>query len=151
VGLTVTGPRQDETVKKALELGLFDAVQATWNLLEPSVGPALARAKRAGLRVIVKEPLANGKLVRSLARLTPLVEAAVRLGVTTDAVALAAALRQPWADVVLSGAATLEQLQSNLAARAIADVWPAHLDEALTAIVKTPDAYWTARASLPWT
>jgi aryl-alcohol dehydrogenase-like predicted oxidoreductase len=41
---------------------LFDAVQATWNLLEPSAGPALAEAHAAGLGVIVKEALANGRL-----------------------------------------------------------------------------------------
>jgi aryl-alcohol dehydrogenase-like predicted oxidoreductase len=151
VGLTVTGPRQGETIDRALALGLFDAVQATWNLLEPSAEPALARARAAGLRVIVKEPLANGKLVRSLARLQPLVEAAIRLRAGTDAVALAAAMRRPWADVVLSGAANLEQLESNLRAREIAAEWPAGLDETLVSIVKTPEAYWTARGTLPWT
>ena len=41
---------------------LFDAVQATWNLLEPSAGPALAEAHAAGVGVIVKEALANGRL-----------------------------------------------------------------------------------------
>ncbi len=41
---------------------------------------------------------------------------AERLGVGMDALALAAALAQPWADVVLSGAVTIEQLQSNVRA-----------------------------------
>jgi aryl-alcohol dehydrogenase-like predicted oxidoreductase len=150
IGLTVSGPKQAETLERALALGLFDAVQATWNLLEPSAEPALVRAKQAGLRVVVKEALANGKLVRSLARLTPLVEAAVRLGTGTDAVALAAAMRKPWADVVLSGAATIEQLQSNLRAREVLAQWPPPLDAGLATLAKTSDAYWTARASLPW-
>lgn len=151
IGLTLSGPRQADALDRALALDLFDAVQATWNVLEPSVGPALARAKQAGLRVIIKEALANGKLVRSMARLDALVEAAIRLRCGTDAVALAAALRQPFADVVLSGAATVEQLESNLRAREVAAEWPAGLDEALTTIVKTPEAYWAARAALPWT
>jgi aryl-alcohol dehydrogenase-like predicted oxidoreductase len=42
--------------------GTFDTVQATWNLLERSAGPVLAEAHAAGLGVIVKEALANGRL-----------------------------------------------------------------------------------------
>src|SRR5437764_1170164 len=41
---------------------LFDCVQATWNLLEPSAGSILQEAHEAGLGVIVKEALANGRL-----------------------------------------------------------------------------------------
>ena len=55
-------PRQAETIERALEVGGFDTVQATWNLLERSAGPALAEAHDAGLGVIVKEALANGRL-----------------------------------------------------------------------------------------
>ena len=67
VGLSLTGPRQGETLRKALEVEvdghlLFDAVQATWNLLETSACPALAEASASGLGVIVKEGLANGRL-----------------------------------------------------------------------------------------
>ena len=46
--------------------------------------------------------------------------AAARLGATPDAVALAAVLAQPFADVVLSGVATRETLASNLAAATLA-------------------------------
>src|SRR5581483_6359980 len=67
IGLTVTGEEQADTIRRALDVRLegaplFDCVQATWNLLEPSAGAALAEAKAAGLAVIVKEPLANGRL-----------------------------------------------------------------------------------------
>jgi aryl-alcohol dehydrogenase-like predicted oxidoreductase len=41
---------------------MFDAVQTTWNLLEPSSADALAKAHAAGITVIVKEALANGRL-----------------------------------------------------------------------------------------
>ncbi|MFD0659006.1 aldo-keto reductase family protein [Thermocatellispora tengchongensis] len=47
IGVTTTGPRQAETVDLAVEAGIFDTVQSTWNLLEPSAGPALARAYEA--------------------------------------------------------------------------------------------------------
>ncbi len=43
-------------------LRLFDVVQSTWNVLEPSVGPALSDAHEAGLGVIVKEAVANWRL-----------------------------------------------------------------------------------------
>ena len=44
----------------------------------------------------------------------PIAAAAERHGTTRDAIALAAALAQPWAGVVLSGAATPDQLRSNV-------------------------------------
>src|SRR5207244_7253838 len=67
IGLSVSGPAQGETLRRALDVTvdgqrLFDCVQATWNLLEPSAGPALRLAHDAGLGVIVKEALANGRL-----------------------------------------------------------------------------------------
>jgi hypothetical protein len=43
IGVTVTGPKQPETIERALEVGGFDAVQATWNLLEPRRAPRLPR------------------------------------------------------------------------------------------------------------
>ena len=63
IGLTVSGSRQRETIERALEVGGFDTAQATWNLYERSAGPALAAAHEAGLGVIVKEALANGRLI----------------------------------------------------------------------------------------
>jgi aryl-alcohol dehydrogenase-like predicted oxidoreductase len=74
IGLSLSGPRQGDTLRRALAVRdalaardengapLFDAVQATWNLLEPSAAPALAEAKAAGLFVIIKEAVANGRL-----------------------------------------------------------------------------------------
>ena len=62
IGLTVTGPRQAQTIERALDVGGFDTVQATWNLLEQGAGSALRAAHDAGMGVIVKEPLANGRL-----------------------------------------------------------------------------------------
>ena len=106
IGLTATGPRQAETIERAVSLGAFDSVQATWNLLERSAGPALALAHAAGLGVIVKEALANGRLT-DRGDVPELRRAAARRGVGSDALALAVVLDQPWADVVLSGAATV--------------------------------------------
>ena len=46
VGFTATGPRQADTIERALEVGGFDAVQATWNLLERSAGAGAGRRAR---------------------------------------------------------------------------------------------------------
>jgi aryl-alcohol dehydrogenase-like predicted oxidoreductase len=145
VGVTVSGTSQGETIREALRLDLFDAVQATWNLHERSAEPALEAAHARGLTVYVKEALANGRLAGR--RATPaLAEAAAREGTTPDALALAAALARPWASVVLSGAASVATLWSNLAA---AELSPA-LNE-LDALVESPESYWERRSKLPWT
>src|SRR5439155_6240403 len=62
IGVSTSGPMQPQTIDRAVELGCFDAVQATWNLHERSAGAALRRAHAAGMGVIVKEALANGRL-----------------------------------------------------------------------------------------
>ena len=49
IGLTVTGPGQAQTIQRALEIGVFDTVQATWNLLERSAESDLIAAHAAGL------------------------------------------------------------------------------------------------------
>jgi len=147
IGLTVTGPRQADTIARALEVGGFDAVQATWNLLEPSVGPALAAAHSAGLGVIVKEAVANGRLT-ARGDVPQLTDAAAQMGVSPDALALAAVLAQPWVDVVLSGAATAGMTASNVAALDVA-VDPETL-ERLGGLAEDPDGYWERRSALSW-
>jgi aryl-alcohol dehydrogenase-like predicted oxidoreductase len=146
VGISLSGPGQSEALRRALAVSvdgrqLFSAVQATWNPLEPSVGPALSEAKAAGWTVIVKEALANGRLA------TPGSPIATS-GAHPEATALATALAQPWADVVLSGATTVSQLRSNLTARH--GVEPLEGRE-LDALALDPQRYWSERAGLPWT
>jgi aryl-alcohol dehydrogenase-like predicted oxidoreductase len=147
IGLTVTGPRQADTIARAIEVGGFDAVQATWNLLEPSAGPALAAAHAAGLGVIIKEAVANGRLT-ARGDVPELIEAAGATGVSADALALAAVLAQPWVDVVLSGASTADQVASNVAALDVA-ADPETL-ERLGEVAEDPDSYWERRSALSW-
>lgn len=152
IGLTVTGPNQPEVIRRALSVSVdgvnpFQVVQATWNLLEPSASTALAEAKDRGWGVIIKEALANGRLTDRVegAYVDKLRKQAVAHKTSIDAVALAAALSQPWADVVLLGAISKEQLESNLNAVPLAQEaadWP-HIAEAAT-------AYWARRSALPW-
>jgi aryl-alcohol dehydrogenase-like predicted oxidoreductase len=133
---------------RALEVGGFDAVQATWNLLEPSAGPALAAAHGAGLGVIVKEAVANGRLTER-GDAGALLGAAGELGVSPDALALAFVLAQPWVDVVLSGASTVPQLRSNMSALEVS--MPDDVGQRLGALAEPAEAYWEQRSELPWT
>lgn len=159
IGLSLTGPRQSETLKRALEISvhgerLFDCVQATWNLLEPSTGSALQSAHAAGMGVIIKEGLANGRLTQrndnpSFApKRKLLLGLAARFETSLDALALAAVLARPWVDCVLSGAATVDQLQSNLASLAV--VWDDGAEEECRSLAESPDEYWKTRARLSW-
>jgi len=135
IGLSVSGPRQAEVIRRALTVRIdgvnpFQSVQATWNLLEPSAGPALADAHDAGWGVIIKEALANGRLA------------------SQDRIAIAAALANPWVDVVLSGAVTVEQLGSNV----MAATMPLARDQLteLAKLAEPADQYWKERSQLAW-
>jgi aryl-alcohol dehydrogenase-like predicted oxidoreductase len=147
IGVSVSGTTQAASIDRAVALGCFDAVQATWNLHERTAGPALARAHDAGLEVIVKEALANGRL-GPRAPAPQLARVASELGSTPDAVALAAVLAQPFADIVLSGVATRDALASNLAAATLE--LPAEVLAALAPLEEDSEEYWSTRSALPW-
>ena len=159
IGMTLRGVRQADALLKALGVKidgvrLFDCVQATWNLLERSAGEALAEAHAAGLGVIIKEALANGRLTQRNDDLAfapqrqALEDQAVRLHTTIDALALAAVLARPWVHVVLSGAVTAGQLGSNVAALAV--TWDERAEQRLCDLEEQPDAYWATRGRMPW-
>lgn len=159
IGLSLSGANQVATLAQALEVRfdgvrLFGAVQATWNLLECSAGAALEAAHEAGLGVIVKEALANGRLTDRnddpafATRRALLARLAAERQTTIDGLALAAVLAQPWVDVVLSGAATVAHLQSNVAALAVG--WDEAAVAETAALVETPAGYWQARAAMAW-
>ena len=148
IGLTTSGTDQAETIEQALAVGGFDCVQATYNLLERAPANALERAHDAGMGVIIKEALANGRLT-SRGGIEPLVRVAERLGTAPDALAIAAVLAEAWVDVVLSGAETVDQVKSNVAAVEV-DVTPA-LSEELAALREPSDGYWSTRSALSWT
>ncbi|TQS41114.1 aldo/keto reductase [Cryptosporangium phraense] len=149
IGLSTSGPRQAETVRRALGLSvdgepLFTVVQSTWNVLETSAGPALAEAAAAGRTVVVKEALANGRLTAGEAG-PAVTEAARRAGAPVDEWALAVALAQPWAARVLTGAVTVEQIGRNLRATTLGLPPDAAAD-----LAEAPERYWTERASRAW-
>lgn len=159
IGLSLSGPQQNQTLEKAIFIlnqgrPLFDWVQATWNLLEPSVAPLLQKAQGKGMRVILKETLANGRLSpRGEKHIDPqssqlLQQLTQKYQCSVDALALAAALQSSFADIVLLGVASLPHLESNLGALEI------HLsaeDQAqLASLAEVPQEYWQTRKNLVW-
>jgi aryl-alcohol dehydrogenase-like predicted oxidoreductase len=159
IGLSLSGPDQTATLRKAIAiiydgLPLFETVQATWNLLEQSVGPALSEAHSEGMGVIVKEALANGRLTNRnsdpdfASKLAILQREAAKLDSSVDAVALAACLVQPFVDVVLSGAVTVDQVHSNV--RSCQLNLNRESIARLTALAEPAQSYWSIRKNLPW-
>ena len=159
LGLSVSGPRQADTVRQAPEIRrdgqlLFGCVQASFNLLLSSVGEALAEAHAAGLGIIVKEGLANGRLTarndspKFAPAMAELQACAQAENTTVDALALAWVLHHPFVDTVLSGAAQLAHLHSNLAAAEMA-LSPT-IRERLASLAESPEVYWQNRSQLSW-
>lgn len=160
-GLSVSGAGQSIAIRRALAVRrdgerVFDSVQATWNLFERGAESALQEAHDAGMKVVVKESLANGRLTHEnrndgdvfapqVARIRALAE--VR-ATTVEMLALAAALAQSWADVVLTGAATVGQIRSSVAAVEVG--YDAELEGRLRPLAIASDEYWRARGSFRW-
>ncbi|KAL7507738.1 hypothetical protein ACHAXN_004838 [Cyclotella atomus] len=154
IGLSVSSPKQGEILRRAMEIEvdgqkLFDSVQCTYNLLEQSAGPALLEARRSGMDIIIKEGLANGRVLRN----EVIIEYAKQLSCTPDALALGCILAQGFEPRVLSGAVTPDQLVSNLKASQIAEKLKADeqlLNEIMAKCVMDSEDYWNQRSSLEW-
>mmetsp|Transcript_2629 Transcript_2629/g.4759 ORF Transcript_2629/g.4759 Transcript_2629/m.4759 type:complete len:359 (-) Transcript_2629:45-1121(-) len=124
IGLSVSGPNQDEIIREALKIHvsnsdeqqspqrLFDSVQCTYNILEQRPAQALLDAHEAGTDIIIKEGLANGRALRH----PKLLELSQALDCPPDQLALGAILAQPFKSRMLSGAVTADQLRSNFGA-----------------------------------
>ena len=155
LGVSTSGPDQATAVRRALAVAvdgqaLFTSIQSTWNLLETSVAGALAEAAAAGARVIVKEAVANGRLTPGEPpgdeRTRRAAALAGELGIELDQLATAAALAQPWVWRVLSGAVSVEQLDSNAAVVEL----PAGVLDELAGLAEPPAEYWAARSRRAW-
>jgi len=157
VGLTLSGATSARALDRALGARadgerVFDVVQGTFNVLEPSLAPGLRAAHDAGMGVIAKEVFANGRLTDANDRpedagMVAGVRAAAP-GVPLDRIAVAFVLAHPFVDVALSGAATAPQLRSHVAA--VSEGLGADTLARLAAFAETPDAYWASRSRLPW-
>ncbi len=159
LGITTTGANQIDVLEKAAEIQndsipLFDVFQVTFNVLERSLLNSLITLVDQGRRVVVKEALANGRILpnenfqhyQDLYNLLSVV--ATKYDVGVDAVAIRYCMDRISPFVVLSGASTIEQLESNLQARTfkLSDEELSLLDEHGV----SPHHYWEERKKLPW-
>lgn len=154
MGLSVSSPKQDEVIQKAMTIEvdgvkLFDSVQCTFNVLEQRPAPCLLKAHEAGIDIIIKEGMANGRVLKN-----PIIQKyAKKLSCSPDQLALACILAQPFQPRVLSGAVTPEQLESNLKAETIAERLkedPALLIEIMGKTRMESEDYWSDRSMLAW-
>lgn len=157
IGLSTSGTGQSETIEKGLELThnslpLFDSIQSTYNIFERSVASSLQQASDAGLFVIIKEAVANGRLtprgIEGRDKNAELSQLANSLDTSIDALALAFIIQQPWVDSVLSGVATIDHLSSNLNALNL-KLSSEQLAE-LEGFIEEKESYWQTRSSLAW-
>lgn len=154
IGLSVSSPKQGEILRRAMEIEidgekLFDSVQCTFNLLEQSPGPTLLDAHRSGMDIIIKEGLANGRVLKN----DVIMEYAKRLPCTPDALALGCILAQEFQPRVLSGSVTPQQLISNMKASEVAEMLrkdTALLAEIMSKCVMDSEEYWNERSALEW-
>ncbi len=154
IGLSVSSPHQDHVICRAMEIEvegtkLFDSVQCTYNVLEQRPGPTLLEAHHAGMDIIIKEGLANGRVLQN----PTILEHAQKMKCAPDQLALACILAQPFAPRVLSGAITPEQLESNWMAAKIAMTLredPSLLSEIMGKTNMDSEQYWSDRSNLAW-
>jgi len=154
IGLSVSSPKQDKVLRRAMEIEvdgqkLFDSVQCTYNIFEQRPGPTLLDAHNAGMDIIIKEGLANGRILRS----NTVRQYAEQLSCSADQLALGCILAQPFKPRVLSGAVTPEQLKSNLKAELVAERLRGDqelLDKIMKDCVMDSEEYWKERSELAW-
>jgi aryl-alcohol dehydrogenase-like predicted oxidoreductase len=159
IGLSLSGEKQSETLEKALTIKngneqLFQSVQVTWNILEQSCTEILLKASAFGLGIIIKEALANGRLTERnndpsfLEKMTVLKVMSEKYEVGIDALSIAFILHQSWVNVVLSGAASVEHLLSNLKSERL----ELSRDDfnTLKNMSEESGEYWKRRAGLRW-
>ena len=154
IGLSVSSPKQNEVLREAMKIRvddkpLFDAVQCTYNVLEQRPGPALQEAHDAGVDIIIKEALANGRVLHN----PTVLEYSKKLACEPDQLALACILVQPFCPRVLSGAVLPEQLESNWKAMEISEKLsanPSMLEHIMATAEISSEEYWRERSALAW-
>jgi aryl-alcohol dehydrogenase-like predicted oxidoreductase len=156
IGLSVSGPNQNDILREAMKINcldgtrLFDSVQCTYNVLEQRPGEALLEAYNKGMDIIIKEGMANGRILKN----EKFQNIAKNSGYPADQLALACILAQPFHPRVLSGAITPEQLSSNIKALELSKVLQEEKRDLLTDVlaecVMDSEQYWKDRSALAW-
>ena len=155
IGISTSGPSQAETIKKLLEINkvenLFTFIQCTINILEQSCQQILIEASESKINIIAKEVFANGRLSAAnkefhQKEILILRNLALDLNLSLEELSLIWAYQQQYINIVLTGAATVEQLKSNIDAISKKDLTLPNLLELGT----SKESYWQSRKSLKW-
>ena len=153
IGITTSGIYQNETIQKALSIqlngqALFSVFQITYNIFEQSILKSIELLYSHNAKIIVKESLANGRVFNQTKTYSTLAELAQKYKVGIDAIAIRFCMDSIKADWVLSGAATIKQLEENLLANTFT-LKQSDIDILKTLQVNIQD-YWDQRKQLRW-
>ena len=159
IGLTTTGDNQTEVLEKALAIRveneyLFQSFQCTYNVLDQSVSLYREALQKRSGPFIIKEALANGRLIPNdnYSNYNVLYHFMQRLAkkyeVGADAIALLYCMDVFPHAMVLSGANNDIHLKSNLKANQFS--LTALEMEQLEAFGVSSNAYWKERKQLKW-
>ncbi len=159
IGITTSGINQAEIIEAALNIkieneDLFDAFQVTYNILEQSTLTILNQAKQKNKTIIIKEALANGRVMANekFAHDQEYYDTIERISkkykVGIDAIALRFVIDSLQPDYVLSGASNQQQLKQNL--KALKFKLNKQEIQKLHAYLIPSDQYWSERKTLKW-
>jgi len=159
IGMSVSGSDQARLLDEASTIliegkPLFDSFQVSYNILESTTHQMVGQLLSAGKTIIIKEALANGRLLPNskLPQYNELYQVLTGLGskykVGADAIALRYVIDNLKPTTVLSGASSLIQLNGNLKALGF------RLEEKELSQLSTygmeAQAYWHERSELKW-
>lgn len=159
IGLTTTGVNQVEVLKKAVNIEienelLFSSFQSTFNIMEQSILPLKDVLLDTSRQLVIKESLANGRLIPNISfkehngLYNYITKLAGKYNVGADAIAIRFCIDSFPDAVSLSGASSVNQLQSNLAATTF-KLQEEEL-ELLGSFKVDPVPYWGERKRLSW-
>jgi aryl-alcohol dehydrogenase-like predicted oxidoreductase len=159
IGLSVSGPHQKDILLAASKVTvndkkLFDSYQATYNVLEQSCFGILKEIMADGKTVIIKEAIANGRLLENKkfmhyrSTYAILKELSNKYGVGMDAIALRFIIDFLGPQLVLSGASNTLQLDQNIKSLHF-NLSQGDLSQ-LELLAIEPDPYWKERSLLFW-
>ncbi|MCG9793450.1 aldo/keto reductase [Flavobacterium algicola] len=159
IGLSVSGDNQVAILKRALEIEynnkpLFEVFQVTYNILDQSLLEIIDTIKKNQNRVIIKEALANGRLLPNAnyphyyKMYTTLEALAKKYEVGVDAIALRFCIQSVDPFIVLSGASSVQHVKDNNKANNF-ELSQEDLETLYTFKVK-PSKYWSERKQLQW-
>lgn len=151
IGLSSSGFNQTAVIEEALLINinnesLFDSFQITFNFLESSTYTILEKLKKQGKTLIIKEPLANGRIFLKPNKIVAKLAKKYKVGL--DAIALRFIIDLIEPNYLLSGAFSKKQLKENL--KALNFKLQKDEIENLKLLQVKPKTYWEERSNLTW-